>query len=495
MKYDVFISYSSHDQKIVEGLCAYLEQHRVRCFVAYRDIPHGKKWAESIVEALEQSRMMVVVFSKHFNDSDQVDREIELASEDKKPILTYRITDDAFKGTKKYYLKNINWIDAFPNPEKHFDDVTDNIAKLLNINIDLKDTQYKNQSVVKKEKCHNIQRYNKFYVRCLLGLLALSVIIVAGVFLHRFISDRTLPHTLKIVEIADKYGYIDNDGNEIVPLIYDNAWEFSDGLAWVESDGKKGCIDETGKMVIPFIYDYGWKFSEGLAEVGIDGKYGYIDMAGKVIIPFEYQIVYPFSEGLAGVRKGDKVGYINKSGEIVIPFKYTHKGVAKFSEGLSSVENDFGYIGFIDQAGNIVIPFTYYWAQEFSEGLAVVRKDYDSKHGYIDKTGEIVIPFIFDSAWSFSEGLARVEIDGKHGFIDKHGVTVIPLKYEESYDDFSEGLVPVQKDGKWGFIDKDDKVVIPFIYDYARGFSGGIAQVVINDDCFYINKKGKRVYN
>ena len=135
MNYDVFISYSSHDQKVVEGLCAYLEQHKIRCFVAYRDIPRGVVWARAIVEALDESRMMVVVFSDHFNNSDQVDREIELASEDRKPILTFRITDDAFKGAKKYYLKNINWIDAFPNPAELFGSVADNVAKLLDMEL------------------------------------------------------------------------------------------------------------------------------------------------------------------------------------------------------------------------------------------------------------------------------------------------------------------------------------------------------------------------
>ena len=135
MKYDVFISYSSHDQKVVEGLCAYLEQHKIRCFVAYRDIPRGVVWARAIVEALDESRMMVVVFSGHFNNSDQVDREIELASEDKKPILTFRITDDAFKGAKKYYLKNINWIDAFPYPEQVFGRVADNVGRLLGLDL------------------------------------------------------------------------------------------------------------------------------------------------------------------------------------------------------------------------------------------------------------------------------------------------------------------------------------------------------------------------
>ena len=135
MKYDVFISYSSKDQKVVEGLCAYLEQYKIRCFVAYRDIPRGVVWAKAIVEALDESRMMVVVFSNHFNDSDQVDREIELASEDKKPILTFRVTKDAFKGAKKYYLKNINWIDAFPNPSEVFGCVVENVAKLLGLNV------------------------------------------------------------------------------------------------------------------------------------------------------------------------------------------------------------------------------------------------------------------------------------------------------------------------------------------------------------------------
>lgn len=131
MQYDVFISYSSVDQKIAEGVCAYLEQHGIRCFVAYRDIPRGVVWAGAIVEALEHSRLMLVLFSKHFNDSRQVDREIELAAEQGMPILTFRLSNDDFTGAKKYYLKNLNWIDAFPNPERSFGSLKDNVCKLL----------------------------------------------------------------------------------------------------------------------------------------------------------------------------------------------------------------------------------------------------------------------------------------------------------------------------------------------------------------------------
>ncbi len=129
--FDVFISYSFKDQKIAEGICGFLEKYGVRCFVAYRDIPKGVVWAGAIANAIDASKMMVVIFSKDFNASPQTDREIELASENKIPILTYRVTDAEFTGAKKYYLKNLNWIDAFPNPESCFGHLRENVCKLL----------------------------------------------------------------------------------------------------------------------------------------------------------------------------------------------------------------------------------------------------------------------------------------------------------------------------------------------------------------------------
>lgn len=130
-RYDVFISYSSDDQKIAEGICGYLERMGYRCFVAYRDIPRGVVWAATITDAIDESAMMVVVFSNAFNISPQTDREIELASENQMPILTYRIADDKMTGAKKYYLKNLNWIDAFPNPENYFGQLLDSVVKLI----------------------------------------------------------------------------------------------------------------------------------------------------------------------------------------------------------------------------------------------------------------------------------------------------------------------------------------------------------------------------
>ncbi|MFM8430606.1 MAG: WG repeat-containing protein, partial [Holophagaceae bacterium] len=51
--------------------------------------------------------------------------------------------------------------------------------------------------------------------------------------------------------------------------------------------GQWGFVDETGKEVIPLKYDKAQFFSDGLARVRLDGKWGYIDKQGRNI-PEEY---------------------------------------------------------------------------------------------------------------------------------------------------------------------------------------------------------------
>jgi hypothetical protein len=80
-----------------------------------------------------------------------------------------------------------------------------------------------------------------------------------------------------------KWGFIDKTGKEVIPLKYDDARSFSEGLASVNLNGKWGYIDKTGKEVIPFKYDDAWPFSKGRAEVKLDGEWFYIDKTGKCV--------------------------------------------------------------------------------------------------------------------------------------------------------------------------------------------------------------------
>ena len=132
-KYDVFISYSHEDRIIADGVLAYLESNKIRCWIDYRNLPKGRSHSQLIPWAIRQSGLLLAVFSKNFNASEDTDNEITVASNRNIPILVFRITDDDFDGTKEYYLTKSNWIEAFPEPEKCFGELYNNICLLLGI--------------------------------------------------------------------------------------------------------------------------------------------------------------------------------------------------------------------------------------------------------------------------------------------------------------------------------------------------------------------------
>jgi TonB family protein len=251
------------------------------------------------------------------------------------------------------------------------------------------------------------------------------------------VRDRSF-HVAKV----HKYGYIDKTGKMVIPLLYDGANEFSEGLAAVYVSGHDyGYIDKTGQMVLPLQYSGADNFSEGLARVEIGGKSGYIDKTGKIVIPLMYDAAGDFSEGLAAVAMfGGRYGYIDKTGKMVLPPQYDK--AERFAEGAANVEIG-GKWGFIDKTGRKAIPPQYH--ANWPEGLDAHFKD--GKWGYINETGKMIIPPLYAAAHKFSEGLATVKTGDKWGYIDKTGKMVIPPQYNMA-DNFSEGLAAVMTGDK-----------------------------------------------
>src|SRR5436190_1606566 len=72
MAHDVFVSHSAKDKTVSDALVARLEAEGIRCWVAPRDVVPGADWGESIIDAIESSRIMVLIFSASANGSPQI---------------------------------------------------------------------------------------------------------------------------------------------------------------------------------------------------------------------------------------------------------------------------------------------------------------------------------------------------------------------------------------------------------------------------------------
>lgn len=112
MKKEVFISYASKELKIAEEVCEYLERRGTTCWIAPRDILPGTEYGESIIDGIENSKAVVLIFSESSNSSQHVLREVERAVAKNVPIIAYKINDAAPCKSMEYFLLSNQWLDA-----------------------------------------------------------------------------------------------------------------------------------------------------------------------------------------------------------------------------------------------------------------------------------------------------------------------------------------------------------------------------------------------
>jgi hypothetical protein len=132
MTSDVFVSHSSKDKTIADAVVAVLESKGVRCWVAPRDILPGADWSESIIDAIHNTKAMVLVFSANANASPQIKREVERAVNNGKPIIPFRIENVVPSKSLEYFISMPHWLDAFTPPvEKHMQYLCDVVTRML----------------------------------------------------------------------------------------------------------------------------------------------------------------------------------------------------------------------------------------------------------------------------------------------------------------------------------------------------------------------------
>lgn len=328
---------------------------------------------------------------------------------------------------------------------------------------------------------------------------------------------------------------INKDGREIVPDAdkykgRDLSEVFGEGLIAVPKNDKYGFVDVNGNLVIPYSYDDAMKFSDGLAPVAkiIDGeeKWGFIDKTGELKIEYQYEdVLSGFSNGIAATTKDREWPFtftlINKNGEEIMTNSYSltpYNGWdPMFDEryvwidGMMLVERENEF-GIIDSTGKEIVPCEYECECFLGglSGLSSIHNGYAYLQYYdhevedrvgklFDRTGKNVLKEK-DVCSGLYDGLVMIYENGKFGFVTLSGKVIIPPRYDATSIP-SEGLIAVGqytgKEMKWGFIDRLGKQIIPFIYDVVENFSEGYAAVCkLIDERYkwgYIDSTGKMI--
>jgi TIR domain len=190
MALDTFISYSSKDKTAADAACAVLERAGVRCWIAPRDIRPGQEYGHAIIEAIDQCRVMVLIFSADANDSRQIHREIERAVSKGVPIIPLRIEEVVPTRSMEYFLGAIHWLDALTPPlEKHLQQLAEAVKALLQIDISRPLRDNSNQASFKVRPAEvAMQRRGSAAWLTAAGRLRILVIGIAAVFIALLIG-------------------------------------------------------------------------------------------------------------------------------------------------------------------------------------------------------------------------------------------------------------------------------------------------------------------
>ncbi len=302
------------------------------------------------------------------------------------------------------------------------------------------------------------------------------------------------------------YGFVDAQGDWVIPPQFDEVEPFSEGLAAAKEGERWGYVNVHGNWVIQPQFDDAEPFSEGAAVVKTGERYTYIDVNGAKLLDRDFSLARSFGGGVALVAVKGKWGLIDRRGALVPDpalddieqclDAWSH-WIACFSGGVVAARQGEQW-GYLDRAGRWVIAPRFAHAGRFSEGLAAAA-EVDGHFGYIDLRGHFVIaPKFADALW-FSNGRAIVQLaatdsieiamidatGGEVATIDWHtplfGMNVdlaAAAKVLDRFPDYlADGLLPSMREGRWGYLDRDGQWAVEPQFDFAMPFQDGLAMI------------------
>jgi len=126
----VFLSYATSDRKQALAVCKAIENRGIPCWISSRDVAPGENYQEAIARSIRNARAIVLIFSEAANNSDEIKKELSLASRYRVPVIALRIEDVEPSDAFAYELSTRQWIDAFEGRDKAIDALVGRIGQL-----------------------------------------------------------------------------------------------------------------------------------------------------------------------------------------------------------------------------------------------------------------------------------------------------------------------------------------------------------------------------
>ncbi len=296
-----------------------------------------------------------------------------------------------------------------------------------------------------------------------------------------------------ILKDDDKlFGYIDSTGKFVIEPVYDQATDFSDGVA-VAHDSQTNeyiMIDRQGNVIYRTTNTIG-AFQEGYAvfEVYKDNKSleGYIDTTGTIILPAVYNAASPFEDGKAYVYTENQIQQIDTEGNVLNSYilKENDIYISDFRDGYivynstgSNIMEAMNYRGEkIPLPVNVSENYTGY-SNLFYLGeniFAVMQKtdieDYSSSYttpyALFDAKGKQLTDYIYYDLSNFSDGMASATDDDYTYFLDTNGrvVNTLPKFQGRGTLTLKDDIIKAEIDNDFSYETTAGKVIYETVDD------------------------------
>ena len=115
---EVFISYASQDRERIIDLVKRLDDAGVSVWIDQMSIEGATMWSQEIVAAIRNCKVLILAISENSADSENVVKEVALASEGRKRILPVYLASAEIPESMAYQLAGIQRVEFFEGTEE-----------------------------------------------------------------------------------------------------------------------------------------------------------------------------------------------------------------------------------------------------------------------------------------------------------------------------------------------------------------------------------------